>query len=105
MDKYEKVKIISVKLKKSRYQHDYKKIYYEPDFNGFSGKRGIFYGNCWCFDSGMISGLMLQTTREGEYFPDPGIAIYDGTTHKIIDTIYWYENPEKILEYFPESKL
>lgn len=53
----------------------------------------------------MISGLMLQTTREGEYFPDPGIGIYDGKTNKLIDTIYWYENPEKIFDYFPLARL
>ena len=48
---------------------------------------------------------MLQKSREGKDFPDPGIGIYDGKTNKLIDTIYWYENPERIFEYFPISKL
>ena len=83
----------------------HKNIYFEPDFNGFSGKRGIFYGNCWLFASDIISSIMLQKSREGKDFPDPGIGIYDGKTNKLIDTIYWYENPERIFEYFPISKL
>ena len=105
MNKFEKLKIISEKLKNCRDLYSYKYLYFEPDFNGFSGKRGIFYGQCWRFCPIMISGLMLQTTREGEYFPDPGIAIYDGKTNKLIDTIYWYENPEKIFDYFPLTRL
>jgi hypothetical protein len=104
MDKYEKVKKIAEKLKiMNIYTH--KNLYFEPDFNGFSGKRGIFYGNAYLFASDIISTIMLQKSREGKDFPDPGIGIYDGKTNKLIDAIYWYENPEKIFKYFPISKL
>lgn len=34
------------------------------------------------------------------YFPNPGIAIYD-ENHLLIDKIYWRQNPERILHYFP----
>jgi len=83
----------------------HKYLYFEPDFNGFSGKRGIFYKIAHPFDSNLISLVMLQKSQEGKDFPDPGIGIYDDKTNELIDTIYWYETPEKIFEYFPISKL
>lgn len=39
MNKFEKLKIISEKLKNCRDLYSYKYLYFEPDFNGFSGKR------------------------------------------------------------------
>ena len=103
MDKYEKVKEISKKLENNAI--NFKNLYFRKDYNGDSGKRGKSYGHNLPFASWIISSVMLETSWKGEYFPDPGIAIYDEKTHELIDTIYWYENPEKILEYFPIAKL
>ena len=103
MNKYEKVKIISEKLKHSNYE--YENLHFRKDYNEDSGKRGNFYGHNIPFVSWLISLVMLEKSLKGEYFPDPGIGIYDKKTHELIDTIYWYENPEKILEYFPVPKL
>ena len=103
MDKYEKVKEISKKLENNAI--NFKNLYFRKDYNGDSGKRGQFYGSNLPFVSWIISIVMLEKSRKDEYFPDPGIAIFDEKTHELIDTIYWYENPEKILEYFPIAKL
>lgn len=103
MDKFEKVKIIAEKLKNSNYQ--YKNLYFRKDYNGFSGIRGKSYGSDMQFISWIISSIMLDESCKDEYFPDPGIAIFNKKTNKLIDKIYWYENPEKILEYFTVSKL
>jgi hypothetical protein len=103
MDKYEKVKIISENLQNISCLH--KNLYYRIDYNGFTGERRKSYGSNMPFASWLLSSLILAKSWKGEYFPDPGIGIFDNKTHKLLDTIYWYENPEKILEYFPISKL
>jgi hypothetical protein len=104
------LKILSNKL--ILMDSDNKKLYFKKDWNGFSGKKGIFYDGAFPFLSTLIGHIMVETpsahdllginydqTNPPKYFPDPGIGIFD-LNNKLIDTIYWNENPHKILEYF-----
>jgi len=103
MNKYEKVEKIAEKLMNKDFEH--KNLLYNKDWNGFSGTRGNFIGGYMPFCSYLIGNVMLEKSPKGEYYLDPGICIFDKNINEIIDTIYWYDNPEKILEYFPSSKL
>lgn len=78
--------------------------YFRIDYNGFTGKRGI-YGSDVPMDKILLQYVYLSAIRpdpqEKKSFPDPGIAIYS-ENHELIDKIYWRENKERILHYFPD---
>ena len=100
MDKYSKVKNIAKKLENTNYVN--KNLYFQKDRNGSSGERGKFNGSPDIpFASNLISLVMLEKIHKDEYYLDPGIGIFNKKTNRLIDTIYWYENPEKIFDYFP----
>ena len=106
------LKILSNKLIAMNSEN--KNYYFQRDWNGFSGERGNFYGGDYPFWSIIIGNIIVATPSERDlldvdynklnppkYFPDPGIAIFN-LDNKLIDTIYWNEDPYKIFQYFPE---
>jgi hypothetical protein len=103
---------ISDKLIEINTKIDY--LRFNRDWNGFTGKRGVFYGGGrLMLDSQLIASVMLERPcverdllgieydkyNPPTLFPDAGIGIFN-LDNKLIDTIYWNENPEKILTYF-----
>lgn len=79
--------------------------YAQIDFNGSTGKRGIYLGGMLELTNEPRVFKHLKLIKEqSECFPDPGIGIFikENDDFKFVDDIRWKENPEKLEQYIKQ---
>lgn len=71
-------------------------MYFRLDYNGHSDTRGKLGSNM-----PMEKNILEYVYKDSLPFPDPGICIFSDD-HQMIDQIYWKDNPNRILHYYPD---